>query len=187
MIRGTARALWRLEIHRGEGFPEPPFVLAANHHSFLDPLLLGASYGKRIRFLALADLFGNHRLLDWALDGFEVITVRRGPVPLGAMRASLDHLARGGAVGVFPEGTRVERFGDLPPLPGAAWLAARARVPLLPVAVRGTEGVLGPDNKLHRGRVALVVGPQMHAEGATREAMDNLSRRWVDWVGRALS
>ncbi|GEM_PF-928850 len=182
-IRGAGRVAWRLKVDWGPGFPPPPFVLAANHHSFIDPPLIGATYGRRIRFIGLVDLFGNHRLLDWALDGFEVIRVRRGTVPLGAIRTSLAHLDEGGVVALFPEGRRVDRFGELPPLPGAAWLATRAGVPLVPVAVTGTDHVLGVDNKLHRGRVAITIGPALRAEGTDREAVTDLNRRWAEWVG----
>lgn len=186
-IRAGARIAWRLRVKHGSGFPPPPFVLAANHHSFLDPPLVGAVYGARARFVALNDLYGNHRSLDWALDGFEVITVRRGTIPLGAMRECLSHLSEGGVIGMFPEGIRVERFGDAGFKPGAAWLAARAGVPLVAVAVTGTDQVLGVDNELHRGRVEVVVGPTFHPTGTDRPAVADLTRRWAEWVGEALS
>lgn len=171
-----------MTIDRGSGFPPPPFVLAANHYSFLDPPLAGAVYGRRIRFVGLVDLFGRSRFLDWTLDVLEVIRVRRGTIPLSAMRQSLSHLASGGVLGVFPEGTRVRRFGDATPLPGAAWLAVRARVPLVAVAVTGTDRVLGVDNKLHRGRVTVIVGPALHPTGDDRAAVDDLTQRWEDWI-----
>jgi 1-acyl-sn-glycerol-3-phosphate acyltransferase len=186
-IRAGARVAWRLDVHRGGGFPDPPFIIAANHYSFLDPPLVGAVYGKPARFIALADLYGNHRTLDWALDGFEVIAVRRGTVPLGAVRQCLSHLAAGGVVGMFPEGIRVERFGDAGFKPGAAWLAGRAGVPLVAVAVTGTNRVLGVDNKLHRGRVGMVIGPTLHPTGTDRAAVADLTRRWADWVEETLS
>ena len=187
VIRAGAGLAWRLRVDRGSGFPPPPFVIAANHHSFLDPPLVGAVYGERARFVALVDLYGNHRWLDWTLDGFEVITVRRGGIPLGAMRECLSHLSEGGVIGMFPEGIRVERFGDAGFKPGAAWLAGRAGVPLVAVAVTGTEQVLGVDNKLRRGRVEVVVGPTLHPTGTDRTAVADLTRRWAEWVGEALS
>lgn len=178
---------WRLRVDRGNGFPEPPFVLAANHYSFLDSPLVGSVYGDRVRFIALVDLFGNHRSMDWLLDAFEAIPVRRGAVPLGTVRESLAHLADGGVVGLFPEGIRVHRFGDAGFRRGAAWLAARAGVPLVAVAVKGTDRVLGVDNKLHRGRVEVVVGPALRPTGSDPASIDDLTGRWVDWVGSTLA
>jgi 1-acyl-sn-glycerol-3-phosphate acyltransferase len=186
-IRAGARIAWRLRVDQGSGFPPPPFVMAANHHSFLDPPLVGAVYGARARFVALLDLYGNHRSLDWALDGFEVITVRRGTIPLRAMRECLTHLSQGGVIGMFPEGIRVDRFGDAGFKPGAAWLAGRAGVPLVAVAVTGTDRVLGVDNRLHRGRVEVVIGPTFHPTGTDRTAVNDLTRRWAEWVEEALS
>ncbi|MGH8873586.1 MAG: lysophospholipid acyltransferase family protein [Acidimicrobiia bacterium] len=186
-IRVGARIAWRLKIDPGPGFPPPPYVIAANHHSFLDPPLVGAVHGHRARFIALMDLYGNHKPLDWALDALEVITVRRGTVPLGAIRACLSHLSDGGVVVLFPEGIRVERFGDAGFKRGAAWLAVRAGVPLVAMAVIGTDRVLGIDNKLHRGRVRVIVGPTLHPEGTDRDAVDDLTRRWAEWMAETLS
>lgn len=187
VVRTVARVAWRLEVRPGPGLPDPPFVVASNHHSFLDPLLVGSVLRERIRFLGLVDLFGNYRWLDLALEVFEVIPLRRGVVPLGPVRTALSHLERGGAVGLFPEGTRHWDFDPGRALPGAAWLAARAGVPLVPMAVSGTERVLGVDNRLRRGRVVVEVGPPLSALSSQREAVDDLNARWARWVSQALS
>ena len=187
VVRTVARVAWRLQVRPGPGLPDPPFVVASNHHSFLDPLLVGSVLRERIRFLGLVDLFGNYRWLDLALEVFEVIPLRRGVVPLGPVRTALSHLERGGTVGLFPEGTRHWDFDPGRALPGAAWLAARAGVPLVPVAVSGTERVLGVDNRLRRGRVVVEVGPPLSALSSQREAVDDLNARWARWVSQALS
>ncbi len=186
-VRLASKTLWRLRVDRGSGFPRAPFVIAANHYSFLDPAIVGVAFGRRAAFLALVDLFGNYRMLDWTLDRFGVIPVGRGVVPLGAVRAALAHLAGGGIVAVFPEGTRVRRFGDVPIRRGAAWLAARTGVPLVPVAVIGTDAVLGLENRLRRGSVRVVVGPALTAAGARLEDIEDLSRRWQKWMASVLN
>lgn len=186
-IKLGARLLWRLTVDRGPGFPEPPFVLAANHYSFLDPPLVGAAaYGKRARFIALVDLYGNHRSLDWTLDALDVIAVRRGTVPLGTVRACLAHLDEGGVVGVFPEGIRVEKFGEAGFKRGAAWLAVKRQVPLVAVAVIGSDRVLGIDNHFRPGRIRVVVGPTLHPIGSDNAAIDELTDRWARWVADTL-
>jgi 1-acyl-sn-glycerol-3-phosphate acyltransferase len=187
-IKIGSRLLWGLRVDRGPGFPDPPFVLAANHYSFLDPPLVGAAaYGKRARFIALIDLYGNHWPLDWALDALDVITVRRGTVPLGTVRACLAHLDEGGVVGVFPEGIRVNTFGEAGFKRGAAWLAVKRQVPLVAVAVIGSDRVLGVDNVWHGGRIRLVVGPTLHPTGTDNTAVDDLLHRWAQWVGHTLT
>lgn len=186
LARVVGRAAWRLEMDLGEGVPEPPFVIASNHHSFLDPFLISAAFRHKIRFLALIDLFGNYRWVDFALTAFDVIPLRRGSVPLGPARAALDHLGAGGVVGVFPEGTRYDRFDPERARPGAAWLAIRAGVPLVPAAISGTEIVLGPDNRLHQGRIRLSVGPPLRGHGPERESVDDLLARWGHWTSREI-
>ena len=186
LVRGVAKTVWRLEVEFGDGFPDPPFVVAGNHHSFLDPFLIGGIFGQKIRFLALQDLFGNHRWLDFALEAFDVIPIRRGVTPLGAMRGALDHLDRGGVLGLFPEGTRHPVFDAQRARHGAAWLATHAGVPLVPVALSGTQRVLGVDNRLHIGRICIVVGPAMHGNGDGRPAIHDLTHRWGRWVADSL-
>ena len=143
--------MWRFRVEEEAPFPDPPFIIAANHLSFLDPPLVAAAWGRRLRFITLADLFGNYPLLDFTLESFEAIRVKRGTVPLAAIRQSLAHLAEGGVVCLFPEGTRATKWGEVRPLPGAAWLAVKARVPIVAMAAIGTDRVLGIDNKLHQG------------------------------------
>ena len=185
-IRIAARLMWRLRVEEEAPFPDPPFIIAANHLSFLDPPLVAAAWGRRLRFITLADLFGNYPLLDFTLEAFEAIRVRRGTVPLTAVRQSLAHLAEGGVLCVFPEGTRATTWGEVRPLPGAAWLAVKAGVPIVPVASIGTDRVLGIDNKLHMGRVGIKIGPSLHPDGSGRAAVDDLTRRWSDWIASAL-
>ena len=187
MIRAVARVLWRLEVRLEHQFPEPPFVLAANHHSFLDPFLIGAVYSRPIRFIGLSDLYGHFRVVDFFLDAYQVIPVTRGLVPLRAMRESLRHLQAGGVVGVFPEGTRHDVFDPADALPGAAWLSLRAGVPLVCAAVRGSAAVLGVDNRLHRGTIGVVVGQNLVERGSGRQAVDDLTGRWADWAASALA
>lgn len=177
---------WRLDVHVENGLPDPPFVVASNHFSFLDGLLVGAAFRHKIRFIALVELFGNYRWLDFSLKAVDVIPLRRGVVPLGPMRIALSHLTAGGVVGLFPEGTRHRGFDPERARPGAAWLSARTGVPLVPVAIAGTEQVLGVDNRLGRGRIQVVVGPPLHASGMDRTAVDELMARWGRWVSEAL-
>jgi 1-acyl-sn-glycerol-3-phosphate acyltransferase len=185
-IRIAARLIWRFRVEEESPFPDPPFIIAANHLSFLDPPLVAAAWGRRLKFITLADLFGNYPLLDFTLDAFEAIRIRRATVPLAAIRESLAHLADGGVVCLFPEGTRAPRWGEVRPLPGAAWLAVKAQVPIVAVAAIGTDRVLGIDNKLHIGRVGIRIGPTLYPNGSGRAAVNDLTRRWSDWIASAV-
>lgn len=175
-----------MEIVSEGRLPASPYVVAGNHHSFLDPFLIGGVVDRKIRFLALDDLFGNHALVDVGLRLYDVIPVKRGAVPFGPLRTALAHLSDGGIVGVFPEGTRRWVYDPEQTRPGAAWLATRAGVPLVPVAVKGSERILGIDNRLRSGRVRVTVGSPLRAESTHRDAIDDLMRRWGGWVAERL-
>lgn len=186
-IRAIGRTVWRLRIERDAPPPEGPFVLAANHFSFLDPLLLGAAFRRPLRFMALDELRGNYRLVDLALDGWGVIYVSRSNRSIAAVRTALCHLDEGGSVGVFPEGRRVGQWGEVPLKRGAAWLSARTGAPLLPAAVSGSEYAMGLDNRFGKGRLRVRLGAPMTADPSATDPVADLLDRWATWVDSALA
>ena len=170
----TRRVLWRLSwpvarvlaawfpYSAVERCPTPagPYVAAINHLSHLDPPIAGLALRRPVRFLALDELWGNAVILDWIFKLFGAIPFpREGPYPVGGLKEALRHLAAGGIVGVFPEGRRVSNWGEAPVTRGAAWLAMRARVPVVPVAVWGTQHAMPLDTlRIRRAPIRVVVG-----------------------------
>jgi 1-acyl-sn-glycerol-3-phosphate acyltransferase len=179
VIRGVGRAFFALRVVREAALPPPPFVIASNHYSHFDPAVLGAAVGRPVRFLALENLFGVNALLDWLMVGFGSIPTPRDRYPITAVRTALRALDAGDIVGVFPESTRVSHWGTLPPRRGAAWLARRAGVPLVPAAVLGTGRAFGLDNRLRPAQVRVILGaPIIWEEGET----DQMLTQWSDWM-----
>jgi 1-acyl-sn-glycerol-3-phosphate acyltransferase len=131
------------EVVRRAAIPSGPLVVAANHFSHLDPVLVGMTVIRPIRFLAVDELYGNSRFFDGLTFWLGAVPMSRTRTPLSALRLALAELAEGGAVGLYPEGVRVWRWGEEPPKRGAAWLARRAGAPLLPVAVAGSDEAMG--------------------------------------------
>ena len=146
------------EVRRG---PDPvgPYVAAINHLSHLDPPVAALALRRRVRFLALNELWGQSAILDVIFRAFQVIPLaREGRYPLEALKEALQYLASGGVVGVFPEGRRVRYWGETPLSKSAAWLALRADVPLVPVAVWGTQHAMSLNNlRLRRAPIRVVV------------------------------
>lgn len=178
VIRGLAKAFLSLEVEHQAELPAPPFVFAANHYSHFDSPIVGAVLNARIRYLALDDLLGVNWLLDWLVNGYGAISTPRDRRPIGAVRTALAALEEGEIVGLFPEATRVSHWGTLPPKRGAAWLALKAGVPLVPVAAIGTGKVFGLENRLHRAPIRVVVGEALEPEGDSYD----ITRRWADWM-----
>ncbi|WP_105317185.1 lysophospholipid acyltransferase family protein [Thermus tenuipuniceus] len=127
MLQASLRGSLRGVYLRGE-VPPGPLVLAMNHHSHFDGHLvwfLGKHHRRPLSLLVAEE----------NLRAFPVL-VLAGALEAGRVREALRRLAKGEWVAVFPEGT-MRYPGPLGPLrPGAAWLSAKAGVPLLPVACR---------------------------------------------------
>jgi glycerol-3-phosphate dehydrogenase (NAD(P)+) len=119
---------------------EGPVLLAANHRSFSDPFMLGLCLRRPLRFVAKIELF-DKRWKAWLLLALGAFPIRRGDADEQAMETARLILEQGGAVGIFPEGTRV-RPGPLgEPRRGVGRLALETGAPIVPVAILGTEDI----------------------------------------------
>lgn len=130
-----ARAVYGLQIHGVDNVPRDRtrgLVVASNHISAWDPPVLGCSMPREINYMAKRELFEDrwNRLLMLGLRAFPV---DRESNDIGAIKDALRRLKRGVAVGIFAQGTR--NVGDAAAFDGAAFLAQRANVPLLPAAI----------------------------------------------------
>ena len=151
VVFGPAFTLaFRLKTHGREHVPrEGAAILAANHASFLDPILIGICARRPVRFLVANDFYRDprlHTVLRWL-----------GAIPVGGdagLIRSFRHIGevirRGGLLGIFPEGG-ITRDGAMRPFrAGASVLALRTGVPLVPIHVGGTFEALPRDAKWPR-------------------------------------
>jgi 1-acyl-sn-glycerol-3-phosphate acyltransferase len=137
-------------------------LLAANHVSFLDPVVLAEMLyrcgHRKVRFLALRELF-ERPLLGWALRRTGTIPVVRGQGAERMVEDACAALDAGEAVLLYPEGTIVP-FGQVRPgQRGAGLLALRAGVQVLPVATSGLERGRGRRLNWLRRPATVTVGP----------------------------
>ncbi len=172
---------FRMRVDGRHHMPKRAAVLAANHYSFLDPPLVGFAWGTPIRFMAVHVLWGQYAILDRLIDLFGAVPLRNEGRPVRALRLALDHLHRGGLVGIFPEGQRVNEFGDEAARRGAAWLAWKTGAPMVPVYIHGSEWSLSLRAPAFRFiPVAIHVGepidPADHPAG--REALRTMTEEW---------
>lgn len=136
--RGTFRLFADISVRGVDNVPEEgPLIVVANHQSNMDPPLLAPLIPRRLKFLAKESLFKNS-IASWFLHAWGAYPVNRETRDVRAMRWALEYLQQGGALVLFPEGTRHPRgMGEAQT--GAAMFALRTGAPLLPVGITGTE------------------------------------------------
>ena len=156
------RLLYRPKLAGLENIPaDGPAILAANHQSFLDDLLLPLVVpGRKVVFLAKADYFDKW-YLRWFFKGANVIPVRRenASAAEAALNTGVTALRDGNLVGIFPEGTRSPDFRLYRGKTGVARMALEAQVPVIPVAILGTFEAMPYDKKVPKpGKTELRFG-----------------------------
>ncbi len=117
-------------------------IVAANHRSFLDPFVIGASlpWRRPMNYVAKIELFSK-RWQGWILCRCGAFPIRRGESDEEAMKTARMVLERGGTVCIFPEGTRIRTGSLASPKRGVGRLALQTGAQVLPVAVLGSEAV----------------------------------------------
>lgn len=145
-FRGTIRTLCRPSITGLENVPtDGPFIVASNHLSFLDSIIIQAICPRPVAFFAKAEYFTTPGVKGRAMKAFfesvGSIPVERGEqaASVAALDSLVDLLESGQGVGIYPEGTR-SRDGRLyRGRTGVGWLALSTGAPVLPVGLIGTE------------------------------------------------
>jgi 1-acyl-sn-glycerol-3-phosphate acyltransferase len=138
-IAPTARAFSRLRVYGRDRVPRHGgIVIACNHFSWLDPAALGAACPRTMYYMAKIEA---HRVpgLGQLIRAFGTFPVRRGESDREAVRTMRQIVREGKALGLFVEGTR-QRSGVPGEIqPGAAMVALQEGVPVVPVAVHGSQ------------------------------------------------
>ncbi len=180
--RRLSAAAFDLEVRGREHVPATgPVLLASNHAGFLDGPLVFLLAPRPASVLTKSELFVGP--LARALGWLGQIPVHRGTPDRRALRQALDVLEAGGALGVFPEGTRgtgrLEQVND-----GLGWLALRSGAPVVPIAVLGSAEAMPRGARLPRWRapVRVVFGAPVHVDVAG----DPRARRTVRAAGEQL-
>ena len=159
-------AIFRPWVRGDENVPETGgAILASNHLSFSDSIFLPLVLRRRVTFLAKSDYFTGRgvkgRLTAAFIKGAGQLPVDRsgGRASEAALQTGLKVLRRGDVLGIYPEGTRSPDGRLYRGKTGVARLALEAGVPVLPVAMIGTDKVQPIGRRMPRiGRVGVVIG-----------------------------
>ena len=169
---------WFLYPHKyygSENVPEGACIVCANHSNAADPLLVSLAMGRRhyVRHVAKAET-ESIPLVGWFMKKCGSIFIHRGESDITAFKQCRKALKDGEKIMIFPEGTRVSGNDCVEPKNGAVRLAAKLRVPILPV-------YLPRDKKLFRP-IEVVIGQPYYVEGGSRADYDALARESMDRI-----
>jgi 1-acyl-sn-glycerol-3-phosphate acyltransferase len=137
VVKPLMRFWFRMRVEGAQHVPaEGPVILAANHRSNIDPVLLASAIRRPVTFMAKSELFVGP--LGWLLRLIRQFPVHRGSIDREALRESSAVVSAGGVLGLFPEGRRGD--GSFTTIhPGLAYIVLRQPCPVVPVAIFGTE------------------------------------------------
>jgi 1-acyl-sn-glycerol-3-phosphate acyltransferase len=152
------------------------YILAPNHTSFLDPIVLQCAMHRHITFIIDAAIF-RVKPFNWVYRLWNALPVTAGGSAKGALKGALHAVENGEVIGIFPEG-QISKTGELlPGMAGVALLMKRAQVPVVPVAIFGAFKILPRHASFPRpGRLRVVFGepiqPTIDADDAKEKTAE---------------
>ncbi len=162
-VRVMVRVLGGITVIGGENIPETgPIILAPNHRAYMDPPYLSMVTKRQLHLMAKDQLF-RIPVFGPYIKAMGAFPVKRGVADRGAIRQAIAELKAGRVMGIFPEGTRADPGTLLPAEKGFALIAKQTGIPIVPIALEGTDKVLPKHGGLHRAHVTATVGKPMTA------------------------
>jgi 1-acyl-sn-glycerol-3-phosphate acyltransferase len=164
-------------------------VLAGNHRSYMDPIILWCVAPRFVHFMAKEELFNG--FIGWAIPRLWAFPVDRAGADRAAIAQATAFLEAGDLVGIFPEGTRGSEGETGNAHGGAAFIAIRAGVPVVPIGFVGTDKVWPRGQRLPRlRRVTIRYGrpimPADFPEGSRKEQVSLLTELIMQRIGEEL-
>jgi 1-acyl-sn-glycerol-3-phosphate acyltransferase len=169
--------------------PDQTYVFISNHRSYLDTATLFVYTGRRLGLLAKKELL-NVPILGYGMGFVNVMAIDRSnrERARATVEAATDRIRSGRSFGVFAEGTRAKPGEFLPFKKGAFYMAAQAGVPIVPVAIKNTDYLMGKGTGEARlGTIEMVLLPPVSTQGiATDEEVQQLVNKVHSIVGSEL-
>jgi 1-acyl-sn-glycerol-3-phosphate acyltransferase len=189
IVGGGSRVAFRLRLRGEENLPKSGgYVVAPSHRSMMDIPFVAWITPRQIRYMGKVSLF-KIPVIGWLFTVLGGFPVQRDGTDRKALRQAIDMLQRGEVLLVYPEGTRQHGPKIEPLQPGAAYLALRAGVPIVPVGIAGSEEIFRSHatKRPRFGRVAVVIGepivPSTRESGVVpRAEVDSLTAQLHDAV-----
>jgi len=172
VVCGLTQLWTRMTFEGREHLPRSgAYVLAPVHRSYIDTPITASVTRRRVRFMGKQEVWSN-AAFGWMMSALGGFPVARGTADREALKRSIAVLEGGEPLVLFPEGERKDGPIVQPLFDGAAYVAARAGVPIVPIGIGGSARVMPRGAKFfHRGRVHVAIGRPIRAEvGASGRA-----------------
>ena len=171
LSRACANTFWKFRVFGLENVPRTGGVLlASNHQSVLDPVLVAMVLPREMHFMARRTLFRNP-VLRVIIVGYNAFAIDRDSADVKGVKSAIARLEAGNILLVFPEGTRTGD-GSIGPMKSVGVIAERAAVPIVPVLIQGAYEVWPKGRVIpHLGVISLVFGKPLSPENTTADAI----------------
>jgi 1-acyl-sn-glycerol-3-phosphate acyltransferase len=193
-LRGLITFVSRLSLRRKvigkKNIPQHrACIVVANHVNLVDSPLIGISLGRKVHFMAKEDLF-HSRIIGWLAEQFGAFPVAKGKLNRRAGRTAVELLASGQALIIYPEGQRSPDGKLGPAYSGAALLATKSGVPIVPVGIIGTGKLKGKWWFLRRPKIIMNIGEPFSlpacSDKPTKEEITGMTREIMMHIAQLL-
>jgi 1-acyl-sn-glycerol-3-phosphate acyltransferase len=156
-----------------------PVIIASNHASFLDPVLLGAGSNRVLAFMAKEELF-SLGLFSKLISNVGAFPIKRAALSKSTIKQALNILNAGKALVIFPQGSRSEDSSIKRVEPGLIWIAERAGALIVPSRIYGSEKAWGLKSLLPRPYpVRVIFGKPFKADDLEGDSLELKSESFV--------
>lgn len=185
----VVKVLYRAEYVGVENIPKDGgFIIASNHVSFFDPVIIGAGAARRIHCMAKAELF-EKPFLGWFFTHLNAFPVKRGKSDKASVEYAVKAVNEGEVLGIFPEGTRSKDYKPGTAKAGVALIAKATGADVLPVSVYSGEKKLSPfktkvvvrfGEVIKHEELSMEKGTSAELREASRLIMSKITELWEE-------
>ncbi|MFC4767829.1 lysophospholipid acyltransferase family protein [Effusibacillus consociatus] len=130
---------FRIKVEGLNLIPNDGCILAMNHRSYYDSLLVGVHTPRKMFIMAKEELF-NNKIVSWVIRQMGAFPVKRNSADIKSLKHSLKLIDEGNIFSIFIEGTRSKSEEMLDPKKGIGFLVAKSKSPVVPVLIQGVTG-----------------------------------------------